>query len=295
MLVADQCQGLRVAMSSTMRLAQSIAASLLGICAIAAPTLADVVWLWDDEAFYPLGTARPRSDVEYDTEFFPPVPFGLPTQPRSNIVHDKEFFPSAAFGLSPRLRSDVKYAAFLERWFGGQLAAMEELTLWTDEQRLNEATTVRLLFLPSFDHGTMLRLTISESGEMTYVFKQLSGFGGYEPGLLAASEGGTVDLHTAAGIAELLLRVRQQPGRAPKADDGTLRICFDGTQTVIEIAGQGEYSAFERHECEMPKDDPIRRLIESMNDASGGRVIAPHTFDPDSGGPVPELGIEWKF
>lgn len=124
----------------------------------------------------------------------------------------------------------------------------------------------------------MMRLTEDASGQFRYIFKELNGKGGYEPGSLAITRRGKVGAEDVAEISALLDRIAPLTDKTPSDIDGGPNACLDGTQTVLEFANANTYNAITRHQCEMPKGDDLRALILLLNKISGDRVISPDTF-----------------
>jgi hypothetical protein len=184
------------------------------------------------------------------------------------------YFPAGVWGDAPGAWAEVQRTVFFERWLGGQLAAMKERPLWLERQSGDPDMVVRPLFLPTFDHGTMLCVTIRDTGHMTYVFKALDGAGGYEPGQLRDRTSGQIDQKTAADIQNLLDTMGALDGKTPSQVFDSTVICTDGTTIVLEFSAGEKYSAITRHDCDMDRNDPIRQMIDLFDAASGGRVVA---------------------
>lgn len=169
--------------------------------------------------------------------------------------------------------------AFFESWYGGQLKAMEEVPLWSEDEARVAQPTLRLLFLPTFDHGAMVRVYQGEDRTMHFVFKLLTGAGGYEPGGLARTIRGRLDPEQRQEVIELIKRINPfDPGTLAELR-ATDAVCFDGTTVVLEVTESADYAAISRHECELPGGDPVRELVVLLNKVSGNRMIAPDTFE----------------
>jgi hypothetical protein len=188
---------------------------------------------------------------------------------------DTPYFPFGVWGPTYGGWTEVEQAVFLENWFGGQLAAMQEKPLAGDTPPDDADMVVRLLFLPTFDHGTMLRVVIDDAGQMNYVFKELDGAGGYEPGQLRRRMTGDVEDTVAGNIKIQIDTIGASQGNMPSQVFDPGLICSDGTTVVLEFATGDTHRALTRHDCQMDITDPIRLLVNALDDASGGRVIAP--------------------
>ncbi|MGH1329428.1 MAG: hypothetical protein ACRBBK_00970 [Paracoccaceae bacterium] len=182
-----------------------------------------------------------------------------------------KFFPTGIWGEDSE---DDSY----ERWFGNQLASMNEKPLWVQNDFAPEDQTIRLTFLPSFGRGKMLSISSEKSETPHYRLKVLSGRGGYGPGNLAYEKDGVVEPQAFAKIEALLAKIDPFSGDLPPIVQNPKFACFDGTQTVLEFVNSENYVAITRHECDMPKNDPIRKLINTFNDVSEGHLIAEGTF-----------------
>lgn len=174
---------------------------------------------------------------------------------------------------------DAKTWTFYERWYGGQLSAMEEKPLWRGEVSPDAEVAVRLLFLPTFHPASSLLLIAPEAGKLSYTFKQLDGAGGYDPGQLILEDRGLVPSGSALEIAALIEQIDAFSFNTSTNVINPSRICFDGTQVVFEFRRGTQYKAISRHECELPDQDPIRLLVLELNEVSLDRMIPAHTFE----------------
>lgn len=195
----------------------------------------------------------------------------------SHASEERKFFPEGTWDETLGWWKPERRKAHYERWFGNQLAAMNEEPLWLDTGSSVMDTTVRLLFLPTFSPGSMVKVTNTEDGKVRYQFKQLDGAGGYEPGQLRITTDGMVNKEHAAEIAALVGSIDSWGSDRPSEELDI--ICLDGTQIVLEYLSEGRHSVATRHECEMPPGDVFRRLTLLLNDLTGGQVVFPGTFD----------------
>ena len=190
------------------------------------------------------------------------------------------FFPQIDDGAA--VTQGERLDPFHEEWFGKHLAAMGEEPLWSQPLPDQANMVLRVLFLPTFDNPSMMRVTFFRTGNANYVFKQLSGMGGYEPGRLRLETSGGIERRNADKLSGLIAAVApfsaSTPTKPKIGQDDV--VCLDGTQVVLEINEGSRYRVLTRHECDLEKDHPIRVLIGELNDLSMGQMIQPNTFEP---------------
>jgi hypothetical protein len=133
-------------------------------------------------------------------------------------------------------------AAFFERWFGGQLRAMEEPVLSSPASRGGFRRRFRMLVLPSFHHAYAIRVDEPVAGPAKVRAVRLDGRGGYSPGRILEQERYVPDraairrLYRA--IADLhLAELSRQEGLGPD-ENGTITICADGVRFVFELVDE---------------------------------------------------------
>lgn len=189
------------------------------------------------------------------------------------------YFPDGAWGGSPRFWTSEEMTKHYEKRYGGILAAMKEPSLAVGDSFERGPDEIRLLFLPTFDPGTMLRISHSDGQEVSYEFKKLSGASGFEPGDLIVHSTGTVEKEDADRIFALLEAINIWSDAVPPILDIDAR-CFDGTQTVLEFRKGNDYKVIQRHNCDLLANDNIRKLIHAFDDVSVGQLITPSTFEP---------------
>ena len=188
---------------------------------------------------------------------------------------ETDYFPPGVWGDGPWETTAVENDERYENWYGKNLAAMNEKRLWDQQARDKATMSVRLLFLPTFDDPAMLQFSLLVDGSISYVFKGLDGKSGYELGKLARKSKGKADAESIAEIKLLLNTIDALNGGTPTQIFNRELVCTDGTQAVLEFAGDGKYNVLGRHECEMKRNDPIRKLIHLLDKVSGGKVISP--------------------
>jgi hypothetical protein len=167
---------------------------------------------------------------------------------------------------------DNKWAArFYERWYGGQLRAMNEDPLRAPTSRKDLRRTFRLLVLPNSTPASMYRIEFGAEGGATLRWVRLDGRGGYAPGRIAEEVSrpltpNELDPFIAAfQEADLGSRKRELPPEpVRRGADGSeiITICHHPTTYVFEhISRQGRVF-ITRDYCDI--DEPLRRLVRAV-------------------------------
>lgn len=196
------------------------------------------------------------------------------------------FFPSEVWGKEPASERDKSMVALYERWFGGQLRAMEERPLSNLETPVAARNTVRLLFLPTFTPASMVKLEYGEDTGPTYAFKRLSGAGGYEPGELVSEVVGDVPVADLQPVLALIDAINPWADTTVSKIDPPKMLCFDGTRVVFEFRSETAYKVVSRHECELDQDSSIRQLVRELDELTTGLLLGPDGFDAVESRPV---------
>lgn len=127
-------------------------------------------------------------------------------------------------------------AAFDKRWWGPQLRAMREPSLYQISQRESLAQQYRLLVLPSFEPAYAVRVVRKSSGRGTAVFKKLDGQGGYDPGSLSVNK----SMSLSEATLWRFLRTFDAIGVADYPSGfGPPSACTDGTSYLLEGIREG--------------------------------------------------------
>ncbi len=197
----------------------------------------------------------------------------------------ERYFPPGAWGKPHGAWTEAERSQFFEDRFGGQLSAMNERSLAYLDSSEQASSEIRLLFLPTFTHGTMLRLSYDDKRNVSFEFKLLSGAGGYEPGDLIVHLTGTVNEGDASRVFTTLEAIDPWSDATLPVLNDLEHMCADGTQTVLEFRRANAYKVVMRHECALAANDSIRKLIHVFDDISEGQLISPHTFEP----------LDWLF
>jgi hypothetical protein len=152
-------------------------------------------------------------------------------------VGQSQYFPS---GL---LESADKHS--VSDWYSKHLVAMKEPSLFELSEN-HHAQQYRFLYLRTFDHPIVIRLVVNPDGTGTYITKELSGAGGYEPGRLIlnrrtqqpAEYVRQVQLNYIEEIHFWALPTKVSP------PDG--KIGLDGARWILEAIKDGKYHIVDR-------------------------------------------------
>lgn len=143
-----------------------------------------------------------------------------------------DFFPPNSLDSNPELDE------FSRRWYERHLMVMEEQPLYPPASRALDV--YRLLFLPTFEQPTLVRLSRSH-GRWSAVCKQTDGQGGFDEGQLISDSQRELSISEAKKVVELLDRMDfwTMPSFL---DDGGL----DGEQAILEGVSGGRYHVVDR-------------------------------------------------
>lgn len=159
---------------------------------------------------------------------------------------------------------------FLENWFGSQLRAMGEPILSRAGDRGRYNMRLRMLVLPSFEHGFAIRIDESASGALVS-FVEITGAGGYAPGRvgrrasyrLTATE--MRDVHHLVRDSGLASAPPWAPPPPPVEAAGggqIVTVCADATHYVLELADRNGSRFIERSDCDLPR--VFQTLVREM-------------------------------
>ncbi len=138
-------------------------------------------------------------------------------------------------------------------WYSKHLEAMQEPSLWL-ASRSAEAHAYRFLWLRSFHHPVVIRLTIEKNGTGILSAKVTTGKGGYEPGdlrtdkTLALSRAQVNQFLKQLGKAKFWSLPTEKEATVKVDADGneTVEVGLDGAQWIIEGAENGKYHIVDR-------------------------------------------------
>ncbi len=175
---------------------------------------------------------------------------------------------------------DVDEWSLLESWYGGQLGAMQEPSLWEMSKANPSAQQYRLLVLPTFIPAYAIRVERGSvaSSRLTYVL--LNGAGGYEPGKIKTRDVRQIETARSNEFLSLLdhidywsfptdvLADRRRSGEK-------VVICLDGTTFVLEAVVAGRYKLSTIHMCNLMDVDGAGELVDLFHELAGLGKVTP--------------------
>ena len=149
--------------------------------------------------------------------------------------------------------SYVRRDTLINKWYSGQLRAMEEPVAYTDK---SDNEIYRFTWLRTFHHPIAIRIEKQDKKYMLY-WKVCSGQGGYAPGNLVTDEQKSLDENTWIEFKKLLsqidfwnLETYQKTRKIVTHKDGTqwleLSIGADGAQWILEGKTNFQYHVVDR-------------------------------------------------
>jgi hypothetical protein len=132
-------------------------------------------------------------------------------------------------------------------WYGGHLRAAGEAPIFENQQ-----PTLRFTWLRSFHAPVVIRLDTAADGAVLMTATELSGQGGYEPGVVARRVERRLTITESAVLARMLEET-DALGQPP----AECALGLDGAQWILESAGPGGYHFVDR---QSPDDGPVREL-----------------------------------
>lgn len=156
----------------------------------------------------------------------------------------EEMLPDQCGNKRPRL-SEVELEWYPKHW----RAACEEPLQDAEEIGGRDQFIFRFSLLPSFDNPLIFRLETREHGTRLIV-KQLTGHGGYEPGIISRSKEFELSEEEIKFVQAKLngLRASRAAELARFEEEGPKDTCgwmFDGTMWILETVEDGQYDMFE--------------------------------------------------
>jgi hypothetical protein len=143
-----------------------------------------------------------------------------------------DYFPKGVFSII--VTNDDR----TRDWYGKQLHALEEVSLYPPKQNTE---AYRFTWLRTFHSPMVFRFTVLDNGSATLVVKRTSGMGGYDPGVVdlrkevALSKVQVEDLKTKL---DDMAYWGKQPAQDPEG--------FDGAQWIVEANANGRYKMVDR-------------------------------------------------
>lgn len=144
-------------------------------------------------------------------------------------------------------------------WYPSQWSAACEPPL--EDAATSETSsqfTFRFSYLPSFDSPIFMRLESHDNGHILIV-KQMTGSGGYDPGIISRSKEIELTEDEVAAIHESIVGILEARDEsiATSRQEGPKDTCFftfDGTQLVLETVQDGQYDLVQDN---TPKEGPL--------------------------------------
>lgn len=165
----------------------------------------------------------------------------------------------------PRL-SDVETEWYSSQWNAACEPPLEDAA----KSKGSSSFTFRFSFLPTFDSSLFMRLEPHKSGH-TLIVKQMTGSGGYDPGIIARSKEIELSEKDVAAIQESLIGILE----ARDASVGTARLegpkdtcffTFDGTMWIFETVKDGQYDLIQENS---PREGPLFDLGQMLLKKTG--------------------------
>jgi hypothetical protein len=148
---------------------------------------------------------------------------------------NRAYFPPAVFESRPDLN------AFIDRWYSGQLRALEEDPLLPKTKDKNNEI-YRFTCLRTFHNPFTIRIEVVKGNQGILIRKSTSGKGGYEPGSLKESQ--STDLSKAA--IKTLHDLIDKIGFWDLPTTRTDIMGLDGSQWIVEAVKDGKYHIVDR-------------------------------------------------
>ena len=181
----------------------------------------------------------------------------------SHVHADQQYTP-------PHIWSDEREAKLFENWFGRELRAMGEPSLWQLSKSDRSARIYRMLELPALSAGSGARVVIQADGSaILYVTELEIAFDGKAS---KPKEKRVVNLEPLRVRALEALFARSgfwgnRIGMTERADGKPVHVCLDGIQYVVEALTAGNYKFVTRHICSMEND--VFEILKTLAALSG--------------------------
>jgi hypothetical protein len=159
-----------------------------------------------------------------------------------------EFFPQGTLDDRPDGH------AFRVNWYVPHLLSMQEQPLYPAV--VDRPAVYRLLFLPTFGHPVVVRLTEAAGGGWRVVCKRSDGRGGYGPGPLVSQQERDLLPAEARQLGRLLEGAGFWVTPSFKETEG-----LDGSQAVLEGVCEGRYHVVDRWS---PRGTPYAELVQFL-------------------------------
>jgi hypothetical protein len=174
----------------------------------------------------------------------------------------QQYFPDGVF------EQQKKANDFVVGWYSEQLKALVEPSLWETSKNAKEQA-YRFLWLRSFHHPVVVRLSVNSDGTGTLVTKVANGQGGYKAGKLIENRTTQLSKQEVQGFLDRVEELKYW--ELPTREEKTNVIGVDGAQWVVEGVRNGTYKVVDRWS---PEKGPIRNLGLMMTiDLAGMKLL----------------------
>ena len=140
---------------------------------------------------------------------------------------------------------------FTLKWYSGQLAALQEPSLW-ELSKTQQTQSYRFLWLRTFHHPVAIRVDVNADGTSQLTTKMASGAGGYAPGKLIKNS--TVTLNKEQTDWFLGKIEQYKFWQLPSVQE---TMGNDGAQWIVEGIKDRAYHVVDRW---TPKDGDLRAI-----------------------------------
>lgn len=142
-------------------------------------------------------------------------------------------------GRKSKLLSEVE-----QEWYPRQWDAACEPSLFKFSQNTPKSTfSIRFSYIPSFDPAIFFRVE-SDGAQHRLIIKEMSGAGGYEPGVIRRSKEILLDDSDVREIKALLVDMEASRVEQRLIEAYECGASFDGTQWIFETVQNGQYDMY---------------------------------------------------
>lgn len=159
------------------------------------------------------------------------------------MVKPEAYFPSSlskqfmSCGSWSRRRSLPVLSSFENKWFSGHLVAANEPSLLRQSKRhVSPPDSIRFTWLRTFHQPVIVRVEGLWSPTARLIAKELSGKGGYEPGVVAKRLERLLTTTETASLRRTMMRLRASHVPSKDCDFG-----LDGSVWLAEVADRSGY------------------------------------------------------
>jgi hypothetical protein len=174
----------------------------------------------------------------------------------------QQYFPDSVFDQQKKAND------FVVDWYSQQLRALVEPSLWETSQKTKDQV-YRFLWLRSFHHPVVVRLTVNRDGTGSLVMKVASGQGGYEPGKLIENSTRQISKQQTQWFLDRVEELKYW--ELPTHEEKNNVVGVDGAQWIVEGVRNGTYKIVDRWS---PEKGPIRSIGLMMTiDLAGMKLL----------------------